>query len=131
MAAIQAGDLEKFTELLAADPSLATTRSMKSHPTLLQCLVLDGKDKPNAVEMAKVLIDAGAELDEPLVAAASIDNRPLAELLLDRGAAIDGTGGWTPLEEALYWNSREVIELFLERGAKIQNIRTAAGLGRT
>src|SRR6185369_16341264 len=106
MAAIQAGDLEKFRELLAADPSLATTRSMKSHPTLLQCLVLDGKDKPNAVLMAKVLIDASAELDEPLVAAASIDNRPLAELLLDRGAAIDGTGGWTPLEEALYWDSR-------------------------
>jgi len=131
MAAIQAGDLEKFTELLAADPSLATTRSMKSHPTLLQCLVLDGKDKPNAVEMAKVLIDAGAELNEPLVAAASIDNRPLAELLLDRGAAIDGTGGWTPLEEALYWDSRNVLAFLLERGAKVQNIRTAAGLGRT
>src|SRR6185436_12534604 len=109
----------------------ATTRSMKSHPTLLQCLVLDGKDKPNAVEMAKVLIDAGAELDEPLGAAASIDHRALAELLLDRGAAIDGTGGWTPLEEALYWDSRNAIALFLERGAKIQNLRTAAGLGRT
>jgi ankyrin repeat protein len=92
---------------------------------------LDGKDKPNAVEMAKVLIDAGAELNEPLIAAGSIDNRPVAELLLDRGVAIDGTGGWTALEEALYWNSRNVIELFLERGAKIQNIRTAAGLGRT
>lgn len=131
MAAIKAGDLEKFKELVAADPSLATSRSTRSHPTLLQCLVLDGKDKPNAVEMAEVLIDVGAELNEPLVAAASIDNRPVAELLLDRGAAINGTGGWTPLEEALYWNSRNVIALLLERGAKIQNIRTAAGLGRT
>ena len=131
MAAIRGDDLEKFKELVAADPSLATSRSTRSHPTLLQCLVLDGKDKSNAVEMAKVLIDAGADLNEPLVAAGSIDNRPVAELLLDRGAAIDGTGGWTALEEALYWNSRNVIELFLERGAKIQNIRTAAGLGRT
>ncbi len=131
MAAIQSGDLKKLRELLAADPSLATARSIKSHPTLLQCLVLDGKDQPNAVEIAKVLIDAGAELNEPLVAAASIDNRPLAEFLLDRGAAIDGTGGWTPLEEALYWDSRNVLALLLERGAKIQNIRTAAGLGRT
>lgn len=131
MAAIKAGDLERFKELIAADPALATSRSTRSHPTLLQCLVLDGKDKPNAVEMAKVLIDAGAELNEPLVAAGSIDNRPVAELLLARGAAIDGTGGWTPLEEALYWNSRNAIALFLERGAKIQNIRTAAGLGRT
>src|ERR1041384_1154560 len=131
MKAIQSGDLETFKSLLAADPSLATTRATRSHPTLLQCLVLDGKDKPNALEMAQVLIDAGAELNEPLVAAGGIDNRPVAELLLDRGAAVDGTGGGTPLEEALYWNSREVIELFLERGAKIQNIRTAAGLGRT
>lgn len=131
MAAIQSGDLEKFKEIIAADPSLATMRSMKSHPTLLQCLVLDGKDKPNAVAMAKVLVDAGAELNEPLVAAASIDNRPLAELLLERGAAIDGTGDWTPLEEALYWDSRNVLALLLERAAKIQNIRTAAGLGRT
>ena len=131
MKAIQSGDLETFKELIAADSSLATTRSTRSHPTLLQCLVLDGKDKPNAVEMAKVLIDAGAELNEPLVAAGSIDNRPVAELLLDSGAAIDGTGGWTALEEALYWNSRNAIALFLERGAKIQNLRTAAGLGRT
>src|SRR5215510_11953838 len=131
MKAIQSGDLDLFKSLLAADPSLATARSTRSHPTLLQHLVLDGKDKPNAVEMAEVLIDAGAELNEPLVAAGSMDNRPVAELLLDRGAAIDGTGSWTPLEEALYWNRRETIELFLERGARIQNIRTAAGLGRT
>jgi hypothetical protein len=45
--------------------------------------------------------------------------------------AIDGTGGWTPLEEALYWNSQNVIALLLERGAAIQNLRVAAGLGRT
>ena len=93
MKAIEADDLETFKSLIAADPSLATSRSTCSHPTLLQCLVLDGKDKSNAVEMAKVLIDAGAELNESLVAAGSIDNRPVAELLLDRGAAIDGTGG--------------------------------------
>jgi len=92
---------------------------------------LDGKDKPNNVEMARILIEAGAELNEPLVAAGSIDNRPVAELLLDRGAAIDGTGGWSPLEEALYWNSQNAIALLLERGAKVQNLRIAAGLGRT
>jgi len=51
--------------------------------------------------------------------------------LLDRGAAIDGTGGWSPLEEALYWNSQNVLALLVERGAKVQNLRTAAGLGRT
>jgi ankyrin repeat protein len=131
MKAIKSDDLETFNALIAEDPSLATSRSTKSHPTLLQCVVLDGKEKPNNVEMAKVLIDAGAELNEPLGAAASIDNRAVAELLLDRGAAVDGTGGWSPLEEALYWNNRNVIALLLERGAKVQNLRTAAGLGRT
>ena len=131
MAAVRSGDLETFKALVAADPSLATSRSSTSHPTLLQCVALDGKDKPNNVEMAQVLIDAGAELNEPLGAAASIDNRAVAELLIDRGAAVDGTGGWAPLEEALYWNSRNVIALLLERGARVQNLRMAAGLGRT
>jgi len=94
-------------------------------------VALDGKAKPNNVEMARVLIEAGAELNEPLVAAASINNHAVVKLLLDRGAAINGTGGWSPLEEALYWNSRDVIALLLERGAAVQNLRTAAGLGRT
>jgi len=131
MAAVKADDLDKFKALIAADSSLATERSTRSHPTLLQCVVLDGKDKPHNVEMAQILIDAGAELNEPFVAAASMDNRPCAELLLDHGAAIDGTGGWSPIEEALYWNSQNVLALLLERGAKVQNLRTAAGLGRT
>src|ERR1700752_1940511 len=131
MRAIQAGDVETLKGLVEADSSLATSRSTRSHPTLLQCLALDANGNPNARAMAEVLLAAGAELNEPLGAAASIGNREVAELLLDRGAAIDGTGGWTPLEEALYWNSRNAIELFLERGAKIQNLRTAAALGRT
>jgi ankyrin repeat protein len=80
--------------------------------------------------MAEVLIEAGAELNEPLVAAGSIGNREVAELLLDRGAKIDGAGGWSPLEEALYWNNQNVVALLLERGAKVQNLRTAAALGR-
>jgi len=131
IAAIKSDDLEQFEKLIVADPSLATSRSSTSHPTLLQCVVLDGKDKPHNVEMARVLIDAGAELNESLGAAASINNRAVAELLLDRGAVIDGTGGWSPLEEALYWNSQDVIALLVERGAKVQNLRIAAGLGRT
>ena len=131
MKAVKSGDLEKFKTLIAEDPSLATSRSTCSHPTLLQCVVLDGKDLPHNVEMAQVLIDAGAEIDAPFGACASMDNRACAELLLDHDASIDGTGGWTPIEEALYWNSTNVLALLLERGAKVQNIRTAAGLGRT
>lgn len=64
------------------------------------------------------------------MAAASIDNVECAALLLDTGAAINGIGGWSPLEEALYWGNQKTIELLLERGASVHNLRLASGLGR-
>jgi len=131
IAALQSGDVGRLRALVRADPTLATVRSTTSHPTLLQCLVLEGKDAPDHVEMVKVLIDVGAELNGPLGACASCDNVAAAALLLDRGAAINGFGGWSPLEEALYWNSGGVIRLLTQRGASIHNLRIAAGLGRT
>lgn len=129
--AIKSDDLETLRSLVTGDPSFATSRSSTSHPTLLQCLVLEGKRQPRHDQMVQLLIDAGADLDGPLVAAASIDNRRAAELLIDHGAAIDGTGGWSPLEEALYWHSKDVLALLVERGATVRNLRMAAGLGRT
>jgi ankyrin repeat protein len=131
VAAVQSGDLESFTAIIEADPSLVTARSSRSHPTLLQCVALDGNGKANNVAMARLLIARGAPLDGLLVAAASVNNVPVAELLLERGEAVDGPGGWSPIEEALYWNSRETLALLVERGARVQNLRTAAGLGRT
>ncbi len=130
IAAITSGDLAGLKELISKDPSLATARSSKSHPTLLQCLALDALGEPNKVEMAKVLLDAGADINGPLGAAACIDNVEITALLLDRGADINGTGSWSPLEEALYWGNQGVINLLLERGASIHNLRMASGLGR-
>jgi ankyrin repeat protein len=97
---------------------------------LLQCLALDALDLPNKVELAKVLIDAGAEINGPLGAAACIDNVEITALLLDCGAAINASGGWSPLEEALYWKNQGVIDLLLARGASVHNLRIASGLGR-
>lgn len=131
MEAIKAGDVDRFRALIDADPALATSRSTCSHPTLLQCLVLDGKDSPVQLDMARILVDAGADVNEPLVAAAGINNAAAVSYLLDRGAAADGTGGWSPLEEALYWNAPRARDVLLQRGAKIRNLRIAAGLGRT
>ena len=129
--AIKSGDVDRLRALVQADPTLATSRSSSSHPTLLQCLVLDARDNPKQIDMARVLVEAGADIDGPLIASASCNNVAAAALLLDRGAAIDGTGGWSPLEEALYWNSQGTIDLLVRRGARIQNLRIAAGLGRT
>jgi len=128
--AIMAGDIDQLKSLLAAQPSLATDRSSRSHPTLLQCLVLDAKNQPNQIEMARVLIDAGAEIDGPLIAAACIGNTVAAEMLLDAGAAINGDGIWSPLEEALYWGFQETVAMLVNRGATVHNLRIAAGLGR-
>jgi ankyrin repeat protein len=132
MQAIKSGDTNRLRELVRQDPSLATGRSKTSHPTLLQCLVLDARDNSAAKEMAEVLIHAGAELNAPLIACSSCDNVTIAELLMDRGATVDSSvGKWSPIEEALYWNSQGMIALLLQRGASIHNLRIAAGLGRT
>jgi ankyrin repeat protein len=130
VAAIKAGDLERFRTLLREDPSLATARSSKSHPNLLQCVVLDGYEVPHSIEMARLLIDAGAEVDEPLIAAASMDNVQAVNVLLDAGAAINGNGTWSPIEDALAFGKRRIVTLLLERGATIHNLRIAAGVGR-
>jgi len=130
IAAIKLGDIDELKSLVNQDPSLATARSSKSHPTLLQCLVLDAVDLPNKVEMVEVLIDAGAEINGPMCAAASIGNVEAAAALLDAGALVNGKGGWSPLEEALYWDNDGVIDLLLERGASAHNLRIASGLGR-
>jgi ankyrin repeat protein len=129
MEAIVAGDLERLKSLIAGQPTLATDRSSKSHPTLLQGLVLDAMDQPSQIEMARVLIDAGADVDGPLIAATSIGNTKAAEALLDAGAAINGDGIWSPLEEALYWGNQGTVELLVGRGATVHNLRIAAGLG--
>jgi hypothetical protein len=130
IAAIKAGNLEELSELIRRNPSLATERSSCSHPTLLQCLALEAVNVPNKVEMARVLIDAGADINGALGAAACIDNVEIAALLLDCGAAINGTGSWSPLEEALYWRNEKVRDLLVARGASIHNLRLASGLGR-
>jgi hypothetical protein len=130
IAAIKSGDVDRLRALVREDSTLATSRSSTSHPSLLQCLVLSGKDAPNKIEMAQVLINAGSDLNGPLGACGSCNNVETAALLLDCGAAVNGTGGWSPLEEALYWHSRGVIDLLLRRGASIHNLRIAAGVGR-
>ena len=76
-----------------------------------------------------LLADHGADLNDPLIAACSGDNPRATGKLLDRGAAIDGDGRWSPLEEALYWGHDGCVRLLLERGAVVANLRTAAALG--
>ena len=129
-AAIHDGNLVLFESLLAGDPGLATERSRCSHPTLLQCLVLTIGGQPRLEAAIRALAERGAELTDPLIAACGVDNVSAAAALLDLGASIDGNGKWSPLEEALYWGSRNALDLLLSRGAAIDSLRKAAGVGR-
>src|SRR5258708_14819642 len=107
IAAFKFGNLTALKMLLQEDPSLATARSAISHPTLLQCLVLDYVDLPNKLELTQALIDAGAEIEGPMVAAASINNFECLGLLLRSGAHLNRTGGLVaPVERAYLGHPR-------------------------
>jgi ankyrin repeat protein len=123
------GDVESLRELLAGEPGLATARSSCDHPTLLQCLVLNSPVVDSLEQLIQTLAEHGAELTGPLIAAAGVNNARAVTTLLDLGAAIDGNGRWSPLEEALYWGSEECLRLLLARGAAVDNLRKAAGTG--
>ena len=127
--AIVSGDHDELRALLDASPELASLRSSVSHPTLLQLVACEAANLPDPVESARVLVQAGAPLDEPLIAAAGCGSTDIVDLLLDHGADIDTGARWSPLDEAIYWNLLDVARHLLERGATIRALSTAAGLG--
>src|SRR5262245_3793045 len=89
-AALAIGDRERLASLLRADPELVTARSLSSHPTLLQCLVLAMPPVDNLESLIDLLAVGGAELTDPLIAASGIDNTRAVAKLLDLGARING-----------------------------------------
>jgi hypothetical protein len=118
MNAAYAGDLAAFREIITRTPALVSARSSCSHPTLLQFVAVDGDlgKIPRPAGFAQVLIVAGAALDEPLVAAASVNAREVLDAILTAGASAP----WTALEEALYWGYSELATyLWRERGADV------------
>lgn len=133
MEAAYGGDLAKFKALVAEDSEIVGQRSSTSHPNLFQFVTVEGGlgKVPRAPDFARVLIDAGAHLDEPFVAAASVGSRELVDVMIDAGVAIEACAPWTALEETLYWAHRE-IGLYLQRdhGARVPSLRAAAELGR-
>jgi hypothetical protein len=114
--AVVAGDVQSLRSILAEHPKLVRGRSTRRHhATLLHYVAANGvenerqKTPANAVEVAKLLLDAGAEVDaladmydqkcttmSMLVSSCHPEKAglqvALAELLLDYGAALDGPG---------------------------------------
>ena len=153
--AIIAGDAQKLSAMLREHPELVHERSTRAHHApLLHYIAANGVENyrqvtpKNAVEVAKILLDAGAEVDastevygggstalnltatsaHPRAAGVQI---PLIDLLLDRGAAIDGVKpGDSTVASALANNCPEAAVALVDRGARVPDVTTAAGVGR-
>lgn len=130
MAAVDSGDVDGFLGGLADDPGLATARPGGA-PSLLQYVVVNGGlgRVPRQLEFVGPLVEAGADLEPPFVAAASVGNVAAGQALLAAGATPGGVGPWAPLDEALYWRASGFVELLLDRGVVAGSLRSAAGLG--
>mgnify|MGYP006274216455 CR=1 FL=1 len=162
--AVVDGDLELLRRLLAAEPSLATARSTRvtggdppvHRATLLHYLAANGvederqRSPENAVEVARALLDAGADPNAlsdcygskytamallvsstpPAEAGVQV---PLVHALIDGGAAVTprGEGNWaSPVEAALVFGFRDAAKALVDRGAPVDTLAAAAGLGR-
>jgi ankyrin repeat protein len=156
------GDRTALQDALRRSPALIgaqSSRMCNAEPpvhraTLLHYVAANGvegyrqKTPPNAVEIARVLLEAGAEPDaladmygtecttmsmlvsssHPAQAGLQV---PLVELLLDFGAAIEGRGTrrWgTPLQTAIVFGMIDAAQALVRRGARI-DLPSAAGLG--
>jgi hypothetical protein len=151
--AVIAGDVVTLKRLLREDPELIRQRSTRAHQsTLLHYVSANGVENfrqetpKNAVEIAKSLLSAGAEVDAEnmdygrgtalgLVATSSPPAEAgvqiaLLETLLEAGASLDGLeGGWNPLTAALANGRKEAAEYLAMRGARL-DLEGASGVGR-
>jgi hypothetical protein len=162
--AVIEGNATGLAMLLREHPELVRARSTRvtffdpavHGATLLHYVAANGveghrqKTPANAVDIAKMLLDAGAEVDalagmyggrhttmsmlvssgHPAEAGVQV---ALMETLLDYGAAIEGrgSGDWvTPLKTALIFGYRETAEALVRRGARVDSLPAVAGLGR-
>jgi ankyrin repeat protein len=116
------GDRKQFEKALAKQPSLAKDRDVGGL-TALQCAAGSKMAKGETFEIARMLLDAGAdpraktkswsnEVDVVYFAVSS-KNRAVFELLLDRGA--DPTEALTP---AAWSFNEELAQFALDRSAK-------------
>ncbi len=152
--AVVDGDVETLQVLVQQQPALVTERSPKHGATLLHYVGANGpiedemqKTPLNAVEIAKLLLDCGSEVDAtiddnpgstPLVAlvtsefpAAAGLQAKLVELFVESGAAVDGVNvdGY-PLACAMCFQYPDAIRALLNCGARVDNLVAAASLGR-
>jgi len=153
--AVVTGDIATLRAMLHANPELARARSARDHAaTLLHYIAANGhegwrqKTPKNAVDVARLLLDAGAEPDalahmyggdattmdmlvssvHPHAAGVQV---ALVNSLVDYGAAVNGVeDNGSPLMTAFRFHYPLAAEALARRGARVDNVITAAALGR-
>jgi ankyrin repeat protein len=155
--AIVAGDEATLRRLLREHPELIRARSTREHrSTLLHYNAANGvenyrqKTPANAVRIAEILLDAGAEVDAEAdmygggctalgLAATSVFpelagvQNALMQTLIDHGATIDrtrGVGTHTLLHRRMLANGRPAAAEYLAAHGARLDLDGAAGLGR-
>jgi len=143
--AIRAGDVTALTQLLDQHSGLASARIQgpKVSRTPLHVAADWPGYFPNAPQVVRLLLDAGADPDAPVSGAAhaetalhwaaSSDDVEVAEALIDGGANIEAPGasiaGGTPLDDAVGYGCWHVARLLVARGARVDKLWHAAALG--
>jgi len=151
--AIVNGDLTTLEKLLNENPELVRARSAREHrSTLLHYVSANGiedfrqKTPGNIVNIARLLLDVGADVHaesdayggrsttlgltatscHPEAAGVQIS---LMELLIGRGAIIDGPDGGSAVVSCLGNGRGEAAEFLAKHGARLE-LEAAAGVGR-
>jgi ankyrin repeat protein len=153
--AVVTGDEATLRAMVQANPALVRARSARDHnATLLHYIAANGhegwrqKTPKNAVEVARLLLDAGAEPDalahmyggdattmdmlvssvHPHAAGVQV---ALVDILVDHGASVNGVeNNGSPLMTAFRFHYPLAAEGLARRGARVDNVITAAALGR-
>lgn len=154
--AIADGDRETLEALLREDPGLASARSLRRHhATLLHYIGANGvegwrqRTPANALEIARLLVDSGSDPNaladmydarcttlSMLVSSAPPAEaglqRPLAELLVERGATLHAPGSrWNAaVLTALVFGYLDTARALAAHEGAIHDVAVAAGLGR-
>jgi len=154
--AVVDGEREELSRLLTGSPALIRERSSRRHSaTLLHYVSANGvedfrqKTPGNAVEIARLLLDAGSAVDalaetygggreqttmnlvvssmHPAAAGLQV---ALVDTLLDYGAAVNGLENLgSPLFTALAFDHLPAADALVRRGARVDNLVTAAAMG--
>ncbi len=118
------GAVDAIDALLARQPSLIDARDTDGS-TPLHCAAWKGN-----LEAVRALLDSGADIEAqngnehwggaPLHAAAHGNQKPIAELLIARGANVNAVScnGRKPLSETTFHNATSVAKLLHQNGAE-------------